>query len=173
MTSASDSFKSSNGPAKKHAEYVIDLAKKMADGKRPGVLATVDENGMPHIRWMATLSLCDFPLLYTITSPISRKIQHIVDHPQVSWMFSNEELNVIVNIRGKARIVSESGKIQQVWKMLEDKSRAYFLSISTESAGFAVIETEIEDIDCIVPKYEISLQASSADFEPRATGPGA
>jgi len=29
--------------ATKHAEYVIDLVKKLADGKRPGILATVDE----------------------------------------------------------------------------------------------------------------------------------
>lgn len=157
----------SSESTKKHAEYVIDLAKRMADGKRPGVFATVDRDGMPHIRWMATLSLHDFPLLYTITSPESRKIQHIIDHPEVSWMFANEEMNVIVNIRGKARIVSEAGKMQEVWKMLEDKSKAYFLSISTEGAGFAVIETEIEDIDCIVPKYEIKFRAHSADFGSR------
>jgi general stress protein 26 len=165
-------FESSSGMSRKHANYVVDLTKKMADGTRPGVLATVDENGAPHLRWMATLSLHDFPLLYTITSPISRKIQHIVEHPQVSWMFSNEEMNVIVNLRGNARIVTDSAKIQQVWKMLEDKSRAYFLSISTEGAGFAVIETEIEDIDCIVPKYEIRFQAHAADFKSCSTVPG-
>jgi general stress protein 26 len=168
MKPSSDSSKSSDKPAEKHAEYVIDLAKKLADGRRPGVFATIDEKGMPHIRWMATLSLNDFPLLYTITSPTSRKVQHIVNHPQVSWMFCNEEMNVIVNMRGRARIVTESGKIQQVWKMIEDKSRAYFLSISTDGAGFAVIETEIEDIDCVVPKYEIKFQANSADFAPRS-----
>jgi general stress protein 26 len=167
MKSSSDSLLPSAGSTKKHAAYVIDLAKKLADGKRPGVFATVDKDGMPHIRWMATFSLKDFPLLYTIASPTSRKIQHIIDHPSVSWMFSNEEMNVIVNIRGKARIVSEAGKMQEVWKMLEDKSRAYFLSISAEGAGFAVIETEIEDIDCIVPKYEISLQAHGGDFGSR------
>jgi hypothetical protein len=78
--------------AAKHADYVIGLAKKLANGKRPGVLATVDEQGMPHLRWMATLSLKDFPLLYTITSPTSRKIQHIRRNPNVNWMFSNEEM---------------------------------------------------------------------------------
>jgi general stress protein 26 len=164
MNPSSDPFKPPQKAATKHAEYVIDLAKKLADGKRPGVLATVDEHGMPHMRWMATLSLHDFPLLYTITSPDSRKIQHINHNPNVSWMFSNEEMNIIVNISGKARITEDFGKMQRVWKLLEDKSRAYFLSIASDGPGFAVIETEIEDIDCIVPKYDIKFQAHSIDI---------
>ena len=164
MKSSSDPLKSSNKEAGKHAEYVVNLAKKLADGRRPGILATVDEQGMPHMRWMATLSLHDWPLLYTITSPASRKIQHIKNNPSVSWMFSNEEMNVIVNIRGKARVASDSGQIQRVWKLLEDKSKAYFLSIASDGPGFAVIETEIEDIDCIVPKYDIKFQARSVDL---------
>lgn len=148
----------------RHAEYVVDLAKRLADGTRPGVLATVDEHGMPHLRWMATLSLHDWPLLYTITSPTSRKLEHIRQQPNVSWMFSNEEMNVVVNIRGKARIASDFGKMQKVWKLLEDKSKAYFLSIASDGPGFAVIETEIEEIDCIVPKYDIRFQAHAGDL---------
>jgi general stress protein 26 len=164
MNLSSDPLKPSQEEAAKHAEYVIDLAKKLADGKRPGILATVDEQGMPHLRWMATLSLRDWPLLYTITSPTSRKVEHIKNNPNVSWMFSNEELNVIINIRGKARIATDLGKMQHVWKLLEDKSKAYFLSIATDGPGFAVIETEIEDIDAVVPKYDIKFQAHSVDL---------
>lgn len=157
----------------KHAEYVIDLAKKLADGTRPGVLATVDENGMPHMRWMATISLQDFPMLYTITSPQSRKIQHILDNPNVSWMFSNEETNVIVNIRGRARITDDFGKMQHVWKLLKDKSKAYFLNIATDGPGFAVIETEIENIDAVVPKYDIEFHAQGVDMITLARKPSA
>ncbi len=167
---SSDPHKPSHEEAARHVEYVIDLAKKLADGRRPGVLATVDDKGMPHVRWMATLSLRDWPLLYTITSPASRKVQHIKRHPSVSWMFSNEELNIIINIRGKARIVTDPGKMQQVWKLLEDKSKAYFLSIATDGAGFAVIETEIEDIDCILPKYDIKFRAHGADLGSSSRG---
>jgi general stress protein 26 len=149
----------------KHADYVIDLAKKLADGKRPGVFATVDEHGAPHLRWMATLSLHDWPFLYTITSPQSRKIKHIGKQPCVNWMFSNEAMTVIVNIRGRARIVSDFDEMQRVWELLEDKSKAYFLSDATEGPRFAVIETHIEDIDATVPKYDIKFQAHSVDLE--------
>ncbi len=169
---SSDPLKSTGQNAGKHAEYAIELAKKMADGTRPGILATVDEHGMPHLRWMATLSLQDFPLLYTITSPTSRKVQHIKDHPNVSWMFSNEEMNVIVNIRGQARVTNDPAKMQRIWNLLEDKSKAYFLSIAIAGPGFAVIETEIEDIDCIVPKYDIRFPAHKVDLESKMRGPG-
>ena len=83
MKNPSDPTNSTQKDAVKHAEYVVDLAKKLADGTRPGVFATVDEQGMPHLRWMATLSLREFPRLYTITSPESRKIQHIRSNPNV------------------------------------------------------------------------------------------
>ena len=164
MKPSSDPLKSPHEKAAKHAEYVIDLAKKLAGGERPGVLATVDEQGMPHMRWMATLSLRDLPLLYTITSPASRKVQHIKRHPGVSWMFSNVEMSIIINLRGKARISSDVGKMQRVWELLEDKSKAYFLSIAADRPGFVVIETKIEDIDCILPKYDIKFQVQGADL---------
>jgi general stress protein 26 len=87
-------------------------------------------------------------------------------------MFSNEEMSIVLNIRGKARIASDFGKMQRVWKLLEDKSKAYFLNISHEGPGFAVIETEIEDIECIVPKYDIKFQAQNIDLETRSREPG-
>ena len=62
--------------------------------------------------------------------------------------------------------------MQRVWKMLEDKSKAYFLSIASDGPGFAVIETEIEDIDCIVPKYDIKFQAHSVDLRSPSGGLG-
>jgi len=164
MNSNQDRVLSNQNETAKHAEYVVEMAKRLADGRRPGILATVDENGMPHLRWMATLSLHDWPLLYTITSPASAKVQHILHHPNVSWMFSNEEMNIIVNIRGKAQIVNDFGKMQRVWKLLEDKSKAYFLSLKTDGPGFTVIETEIEDIDCVVPKYDFRFKAHGHDL---------
>jgi general stress protein 26 len=148
----------------RHASHVVDLAKKLADGSRPGIFATVDGAGQPHLRWMATLSLRDFPLLYTITSPASRKIEHIGQNPRVSWMFSNEDMTIIINISGKARIVSDFAKMNRIWKLLEDKSKAYFLNINSDGLGFAVIETEIEDIECVIPKYDFRFLAQQQDL---------
>jgi len=90
----------------------------------PGVLATVDEQGMPHLRWMATLSLHDWPRLYTITSPTVENPTYQA-HPSVSWMFSNNEMNSSSTFE-EGRIATDVVKMQHVWKLLEDKSKAYF-----------------------------------------------
>ena len=81
-------------------------------------------------------------------------------------------MNVIINIRGKARIADDLGTMQHVWKLLEDKSKAHFLSILTDGPGFAVVETEIEDMDCVVPKYDIRFQCHGGDLAAAARGLG-
>ena len=54
---------------------VLRMARQLLKGNHPGVLSTVDENGMPQSRWMATMSFEDFPNLYTLTAANSRKSQ--------------------------------------------------------------------------------------------------
>jgi hypothetical protein len=63
--------------------------------------------------------------------------------------------------------------MQRVWKLLTDKSKAYFLNINRDGPGFAVIETEIEDIDATVPKYEILFHAHTEDALPNLENPTA
>lgn len=144
-----------------HGDHVIRLAKQLADGNRPGVLATVDEDGLPHLRWMSTLSLREFPQLYALTSPASRKVEHIRNHPKVSWMFTAEGSSMVVNLSGTARVVSDKNEINRVWSVIENKSNAFFLSLDTAADGVAVIETTIEDVECVVPRYDLHYPAKA------------
>lgn len=136
-------------------EHVIRLAKELANGSRPGVLATVDSEGAPHVRWMATLSLREFPHLYALTAPDSRKVEHIRRNPRVSWLFTNEASSVMVTLKGVATIVTEKSAVNRIWRMIEDKSSAYFLSLDSLAGGVAVIDTVIEDVECTIPRYDL------------------
>jgi general stress protein 26 len=140
---------------KAHGEHVIRLAKQLADGNRPGVLATVDRAGIPHVRWMSTLSLQEFPLLYALTSPASRKVEEIRANPKVTWMFTTENSSLVVNLSGTAKILSDKSDINRIWRIIENKSNAFFLSLDTDASGVAVIETLIEDMECVVPRYDL------------------
>ncbi len=150
--------------AKAHGEHAIRLAKQLADGNRPGVLATVDLDGMPQLRWMSTISLRDFPHLYALTSPTSRKIAHIRRNPRVSWMFTTDSSSMVVNLTGKASLITEKSAVNRIWRMIENKTNAYFLSLDTDSDGVAVIDTEIEDIECIVPRYDLHYPPKEEEF---------
>lgn len=131
------------------------IAKKLIDGHHPGVLTTVDSMGRPHSRWMTTMSFDDFPHIYTLTSAKSRKLAHIADHPFVNWMFSNQDLTLILNLMGHAQIFTDSKAIKSVWKKAKDRSHAYFLSNFGEQSGCAVLETTVDQIECCIPKSNL------------------
>lgn len=155
---------SHGGRANAHGEHVIRLAKQLADGNRPGVLATVDHDGAPHLRWMSTLSLQEFPHLYALTSPASRKVAHIQRNPLVSWMFTTEMSSMVINLSGMAHVVIDKGEINRIWRLIENKTNAFFLSLDTMNDGVAVIDTIIEDVECIVPRYDLRYPAKDEDF---------
>ncbi len=150
--------------ANAHGEHVIRLARQLADGNRPGVLATVDSNGTPHNRWMSTLSLQESPHLYALSSPASRKIAHIQQNPHVSRMFTTEMSSTEINLSGTAQIITERSEVNRIWRMTENKTNAYFLSLDTNNDGIAVIDTTIEDVECIVPRYDLHYPAKEEDF---------
>ena len=118
---------------------------------RPGVLTTIDQQGIPHARWMGTVAADDFPNLYTLTNPASRKLAHIAFHPIVNWMFSNSELSMVVNLIGPAHVESDMDVIQKIWNSITDKTHAYFMKEFGGSEGCAIIKTTVEMVECSLP----------------------
>ena len=133
-------------------EDVYGLVKELINGMHPGILTTVDAEGRPQARWMSTFCVDAFPLFYTLTSPGSRKVVHIRAHPEVNWMFFNRDLSLIVSLAGKARVVTEGKLLRQVWKLVKDKTLAYFLKDLNAGSDFVGIETQVESIECNSPK---------------------
>lgn len=132
---------------------VVRMARQLLKGNHPGVLSTVDENGMPQSRWMATMSFEDFPNLYTLTAANSRKVAQIREHPIVQWMFSDRDFSFVVNLSGRAELfLRDAETMKRVWDQIVDKSRAYFLNATIDSPGFAVIHTKVEMVECTIPK---------------------
>ena len=137
----------------KNREQVISLVRQLLQSGNPGILTTVDQNGVPQSRWMATMSFDDFPNLYTLTAANSRKVGQIREHPIVQWMFCNHDLSFVVNLSGRAEVfLRDAETMKRVWKQMTDRSRAFFLGPSAEGPGFAVIHTKVEIIECTIPQ---------------------
>lgn len=134
------------------SDDLIGVIKNLIDGNHPGLLATVDEKNRPHARWMATFAFEQFPHIYTLTAPKSRKLAHIAFNPSVEWVFSNQDLSLILTLSGTARVLTETAAIKKAWRMVEDKSHAYFLNNFNEKPGFAVLETTVTEIACCIPQ---------------------
>jgi general stress protein 26 len=146
------------------SDDIVGAARELIDGNHPGVLTTVDEKGRPHARWMASLDFEDFPHIYTLTAPHSRKLKHIAANPIVEWMFSNQDLSFIINLVGTATPVSETSLLKRIWRSVEDKSHAYFLNNFTERPGVAVIQTRVTGITCSLPQSGLTWSMEAADF---------
>ena len=139
-------------PALDEGGYLLSVIERLLNSGQPGILSTVDAEGCPHARWMATTSFDEFPHFYALTSPDSEKVAQIATHPMVSWMFSSPDLNLVVNLTGHAHMLLEDAEtMKRIWRHIADKSRAYFLG-SASGPGFAVIETLVERVECTLPE---------------------
>jgi general stress protein 26 len=146
------------------ADDIIGIAKSVVDGHHPGILATVDEDGKPAVRWMSTLSFDQFPIFYTLTRPDSRKVAQIEKTPVVNWMFSNHNRTLILNLIGRARVLKDTPTLKRVWQKVVDKSLPYFMDQYAKGLGFVVIETRVEVIECTSPKSALCFKIEAAEM---------
>ncbi len=149
------------------SDDIIALARSLVNGHYPGILGTVDAEGRPQMRWMSTLAFDQFPVFQTLTSPASQKVQEIKANPQVNWMFFNKDLSLVVNLKGRARIIEDGPALKAIWQRIVDMSHAYFLEHYRRKPGFCAIETLVQSIECHSPAT--NLHFSLKPFEMAAT----
>ena len=138
-------------------DMIARLAYYLADGSRPGILTTVNSSGRPHAQWMPTIGFGDFPHLYATTSPGSRELDHLERQPFVNWMFGNESRSVVVNLTGIARVVTEAALINRIWNLRTERARLLHKSSLDTELGFILIETEVENIECNIPRDKFKI----------------
>lgn len=148
---------------------VMEVLKALIDGSHPGLLATVDQANRPHARWMATLAFDKFPFIYTLTARKSRKLAHIAKNPHVDWIFSNENLSLILNLSGTAKALIEPAAIKKVWRLVKDKSHTYFLDNFSENPEFVALETTVTDIECCIPQSGLRWSVDRDSLKPYGT----
>jgi len=162
-------------PAQANGAFVFDRDELLTrtgdvlDGRHPGVLTTADRAGIPRPRWMATLSFEAFPILYALTSPHSRKLEDLQVHPDVSWLFANEDMSMTVTLNGKAAEIFDPYEIKHVWSAIEDKHQAYFLR---EQPCVTVIGTVVDTVECCLPMRNFRVPFSIEELCPKV-GSGA
>ena len=149
----------------KNREQIISMARRLLRADNVGMFCTIDENGSPQARWMATMSFEDFPDLYTLTSARSRKVAQVQANPAVHWVFSNRDLTFIVNLTGSAEIyLHEAEAMKRIWQQIVDKSRAFFMQDPAKGPGFVVIHTKVESIECTLPRKVVTLSIDPVEM---------
>jgi len=149
------------------SEDLLGLAKSLVNGRHPGILGTVDDEGNPQLRWMSSLNFDDFPIFYSLTSPTSNKVGEIKNCPKVNWMFFNGDCSLVLNLHGQAKIIGEPAVLKQVWQKIVDMSHPYFLDQYASKLGFVVIETTVNTIECTSPSSGLRLTWTPEELSAR------
>jgi general stress protein 26 len=140
---------------------MLDALERVLEKSRIAVLATVDPDGCPHMRWMTPAVVRGREgFLYAVTSPDFNKTREVDGNPKVQWMLQSKSLDEIVTACGTMEIIDNpsvkaevleaiGGHLSTFWKMNPDESQ------------MVVLETALERIAYVRPtsgeRHEIKL----------------
>ena len=87
-------------------QEILNTLEMILNEAHTAVLATTDQNGKPHIRWMTPALLRGRTgAIYAVTSPRFGKVVQLEAQPEVEWMFQTPILDTIVTVRGRIRLL--------------------------------------------------------------------
>ena len=126
-------------------QEVLNTLEMILNEAHTAVLATTDQDGKPHIRWMTPALLRGRTgVIYAVTSPRFGKVVQLEAHPEVEWMFQTPILDTIVTVRGRINIVDNPSILSEVLETLGSFMRSVW-KLKGDERGLLVLETIIEE----------------------------
>ncbi len=127
---------------------ILAEAVEVVNNARLGVLATVDENGVPQARWMTIGALVEgVRVIYTITREDSRKLAQIEKNPTVCWVFAEPDYRRGVTLYGRAYPDYSPMLRQKVWDQVADHHLLF--CVQCEESELIVLTTIVDRVELI------------------------
>ncbi len=116
-----------------------------------GVLATVDQDGNPHMRWLTPTMLRERPgALYAITAPRFSKVGEVRAHRRVEWMFQTPTLDEVISVRGTINAVENPSLRAEVLEVLGQRLQTFW-KLAHDARDLVVLETIVEEATRFLP----------------------
>jgi general stress protein 26 len=129
---------------------------EILDDSNSGVLSTSDENGIIHLRWLTPVLMRGRKgFVYSLTSLDSKKVEHIRNNPNVTWIIQTRAVNQVITLYGKANILENPSIKTEVLETVGNKL-TMFWRINGNLNDFAVLETVIEKAEYYLPMKGLS-----------------
>jgi len=130
--------------------FLAELDEMIEDAKA-GLLATVDADGAPHMRWMTPAILKDRNgAIYSVTSRNFAKKEQLSGNSKVQWMFQSRSLNKIIYINGMVNLVDNSSMLNEVVEVVGPRLRVFW-NVNTDESSLIVLETIMEEGTLFLP----------------------
>lgn len=124
---------------------------RILNAAKSAVLATVDAEGRPQMRWMTPTVLHGREgVLYAVTSPRFAKVAQLGASPQVQWMVQTPSLDEVVTLTGRINIVDNPSLKAEITEVI-GRRLSVFWRVNTEPTEFVVLETVIEEATLFFP----------------------
>jgi general stress protein 26 len=95
---------------------VIGAAQELVRAGRSFVLATVDQEGLPRVRWMGAALLEEPLTVYMVAGAESRKMGQIKAHAKSQLMFQSADYARVATLSGTCEVVGDAETKQRVWE---------------------------------------------------------
>lgn len=127
---------------------ILGILEQVLETSKIAILATVDSDGCPHMRWMTPgLVRGREGYLYAVTSPEFAKARDVAGQPRVQWMIQSKGLDRVVTACGtmtlldnpsvKAEVLeSIGGHLGTFWKMNTDPQKIVVLETRLERVSY-------------------------------------
>ena len=104
---------------------IVSAALDLVRAGRSFVLATVDRDGTPQVRWMGGAHLEEPFTIYMACGAESRKMGQIASDPRSQLMFQAEDFSRVATLTGMSEVVTEAEAKRQVFEGIAGASQ-YF-----------------------------------------------
>jgi general stress protein 26 len=127
-------------------QAIIEAAKDLVRAGRSFVLATVDSEGVPQVRWMGAAYLEEPFVVYMAAGAESRKIGQMGSHPKSQLMFQTEDYSRVATLTGTCGVVEDVETKRRVFEGIPGAAQ-YFSG--PEDATFAALKFECQRVEML------------------------
>ncbi|HEX3019318.1 MAG TPA: pyridoxamine 5'-phosphate oxidase family protein [Chitinispirillaceae bacterium] len=131
---------------------IMGLIDTIIEDNRTAVLATVDQNGSPHIRWITPGCIQERAgTIFMISSRNFSKIGQIQNNPNAELMFQSRALDRIVNVKGKINLLNNPSIRAETLECI-GRHLHTFWNLNQPDTDLLVLEMVIEQAVLYLPQ---------------------
>lgn len=124
---------------------------EIINNSKVGILATVDNEGNPHMRWMTPGFLSGRDgTLYAVTSKSFTKINQLEKNPNIEWQFQTKTLDKIATVKGFINLIDNSALKMEVIESIGSRL-SIFWKLNEDPSSLIVLETVITSGQIFIP----------------------
>lgn len=108
-----------------------------------GLLATVDSDGTPGLRWMSPFFMRDRPgSIFALTVEDSKKVDQINAHPKVRWLFQPPTLDKMYTLSGEAKVIHNYSMQAEAMELMGGRLKTFW-TVHREPKELCIVETTL------------------------------